>query len=346
MLCPSADGDAADWYERAGLRSIVWDVPWALPDTDAAVSEFARAGVDEAVAALAAHSFDLVVTNTLVQLHPAIVAARLGVPHIVWAHELLSGDPSLRPRNMTVDAYIAMLGSLTDHMLCCSESVRGELLAAAPAISSSVLFPHTVAQDVAIPRAHCGESPTRLVFVGDLTARKNPCFAVAVLEKLRMHGYDIELDVYGVPRDESRAFAEAVERSGLQDRVALHGMVHDWRARLRGRPIHLVASLSEPFGLTLPECLSEGVPVVASASGGPSELLPAEWLYRVGDLDAAVDAVEAIAADYDFCSKRARKLHDDCAALRADAQKDVVRRALEAALSGYRVKDIPALLFR
>jgi hypothetical protein len=36
------------------------------------------------------------------------------------------------------------------------------------------------------------------------------------------------------------------------------------------------------------------VPVVASKSGGPQELLPQEWIYPVGDLEACVNSVVAI----------------------------------------------------
>ncbi|MBC5766282.1 glycosyltransferase family 4 protein [Ramlibacter albus] len=346
VLCPRGEGSAASWYEQAGLPFFVWDLPWAVHDPPAAVAAIEGTGLDQAAAAMAAQSVDLVISNTLVQLHPAMLAARMGVPHITWAHELLGGDAGLKPRTVPFDYYIAGLASLSDHMLCCSQAVRAEVQAASPATSTSVLFPY-MAPDLPAPALEVPrEGPIGLVFVGDLTARKNPRFAVQVLEALCRRGHDAVLDFYGVPRDESRAVAEQVERSGVVDRVAFHGFVDRWRDRIRGRPIHLVASTCEPFGLTLPECMAAGVPVVASASGGPSELLPAQWLYRVGDLDEAVHAVETIARSHEASARHARSLHDRCTGLQRGVQQETVQAALRTAFSRFRPKETTALLFR
>jgi glycosyltransferase involved in cell wall biosynthesis len=65
-----------------------------------------------------------------------------------------------------------------------------------------------------------------------------------------------------------------IERLGLGDAVSLRGFVEDIGPALRRIDVLVHASLSpEPFGQVIVEGLAAGVPVVASAGGGPSEIL-------------------------------------------------------------------------
>jgi 2-polyprenyl-3-methyl-5-hydroxy-6-metoxy-1,4-benzoquinol methylase len=70
----------------------------------------------------------------------------------------------------------------------------------------------------------------------------------------------------------------------------------------------LITAKSEPFGLTIPECIEKGIPVIASSCGGPEELLPEEWLYPVDNLAACVQAIERFLVDL----KASEKLFNSC----------------------------------
>ena len=78
--------------------------------------------------------------------------------------------------------------------------------------------------------------------------------------------------VYGEGPERERLQA-LIERLGLADRVSLPGYAADpWTAYGEARCFAL-ASIDEAFGLVVVEALASGLPVVATTSGGPEEIL-------------------------------------------------------------------------
>lgn len=81
-------------------------------------------------------------------------------------------------------------------------------------------------------------------------------------------------------------------RLGLNRCVSWHGRIEDTRAYLRELDALIICSDSEPWGLTMLEALFQGVPVLASASGGPSDLIrdgDNGYLFTDGDVQALAD---------------------------------------------------------
>ena len=66
--------------------------------------------------------------------------------------------------------------------------------------------------------------------------------------------------------------------------------------------ITLVAARTEPYGLTIVESLQRGIPVIATNSGGPQELLDDSCLYDFDDLDECVRKIRSIIYNYDDAS--------------------------------------------
>jgi glycosyltransferase involved in cell wall biosynthesis len=82
----------------------------------------------------------------------------------------------------------------------------------------------------------------------------------------------IRLVIYGEGPERKRLEA-LVGRLGLADRVSLPGYVPDpWQAYAEARCFAL-ASNDEAFGNVVVEALASGLPVVATKSGGPEEIL-------------------------------------------------------------------------
>jgi glycosyltransferase involved in cell wall biosynthesis len=154
-----------------------------------------------------------------------------------------------------------------------------------------------------------GEGPARLLFVGRLTAQKNPLFALRVLDALRARGMDAELTFVG-----DGELAPELRGDGVQ----LAGFVQDVIPHLLDA--HLLLAPAEFEGLPLApiEALATGLPVLASdipphrelAALSPAlQVLPAvqpkEWAERavamlaeLGELSkAAVAAREAFSVD-------------------------------------------------
>jgi glycosyltransferase involved in cell wall biosynthesis len=72
--------------------------------------------------------------------------------------------------------------------------------------------------------------------------------------------------------------------AGLQDRVRIHGFLDDAARYMTAFDVFVLPSRHEPFGLVLLEAMVSRVPLIASDSGAPREVLDAEaHLFPCGD---------------------------------------------------------------
>jgi glycosyltransferase involved in cell wall biosynthesis len=81
------------------------------------------------------------------------------------------------------------------------------------------------------------------------------------------------------------AIRELIRTAGLSERVQLAGQQPEIGLWLRAADVVVLPSPAEPFGLVLVESMCRGVPVVAAAAGGPSEILEdgSGLLFAAGD---------------------------------------------------------------
>ena len=94
---------------------------------------------------------------------------------------------------------------------------------------------------------------------------------------------------------ERHALATEVRRLDLADRVHLIGHISQADALLRESDVVVMSSRAEGLGTVVLHALALGKPVVATAGGGLSEIVPPRWLVPVGDADAlARRVIEAL----------------------------------------------------
>jgi glycosyltransferase involved in cell wall biosynthesis len=97
-----------------------------------------------------------------------------------------------------------------------------------------------------------------------------------------------------------RGLREMTQTLGIADRVEFAGFRRDVWAELARMDVFVHASVSpEPFGQVIVEAMLAGVPVIASAAGGPAEILTNGvdgLLYPPGDVDALVEALQQVRA--------------------------------------------------
>jgi glycosyltransferase involved in cell wall biosynthesis len=88
---------------------------------------------------------------------------------------------------------------------------------------------------------------------------------------------------------------------GIADRVDFRGFRDDIWAELSRMDIFVHASMTpEPFGQVIVEAMLAGVPVIASAGGGPSEIVTDAvdgLLYPAGDIDALAELLQRLRGD-------------------------------------------------
>jgi glycosyltransferase involved in cell wall biosynthesis len=131
------------------------------------------------------------------------------------------------------------------------------------------------------PRKGCGD----LVWLARRLARRFPAL------QLRLLGTN------GLLRGEA-----AVRRwfpSWLQPRLAVHPTFASARlaGHLQGLSLGVFPSYLEGFGIAVIEQLAAGIPVLAYAAPGPTDILPVDWLTPRGDRRELLHRLSALLAD-------------------------------------------------
>jgi glycosyltransferase involved in cell wall biosynthesis len=142
------------------------------------------------------------------------------------------------------------------------------------------------------------EQPVRCLVAGRLEHTKGHHLAVEAVASARQAGLDVCLDVYGGPL-ENNPYADAlraqIAAAGCQDAIQLMGFEPALRDKHQQYHLGLQCRITpEPCSLWICETLVDGLPLVASATGGTPELVGdgvTGLLYRGGD---AVDLSEKL----------------------------------------------------
>ena len=172
--------------------------------------------------------------------------------------------------------------------------------------------PCRVIRNVAVP-VHDGPpgprepSPLRLLTAGRLTEEKGHHVAVEAVAALRDAGRDVRLDCFGgggdteADRAYERRLKELAGDHLHDDGVRLMGLRRDLRQRHRDYHLGVQARLDpEPCSVWVCETLVDGLPLLASATGGTPELVVdgvVGRLYPPGDAAALRSQIESVLDD-------------------------------------------------
>jgi len=139
--------------------------------------------------------------------------------------------------------------------------------------------------------------PPTIVALGRLVPDKD--FVTLLRAFTRLDDAKARLIVLGEGPERARLEAEA-RALGVAERVEMPGFTCDVAARLGAARCLALSSHHEAFGLTCVEGLAHGLPVAATACGGPSEILDAPGLgtlVPVGDVEGMVRALNQALAE-------------------------------------------------
>jgi glycosyltransferase involved in cell wall biosynthesis len=235
---------------------------------------------------------------------------------------------------------------LCDHMIFVSDASRQHF------DSVATLPPHTTvhngvdverfaaAGEPEAARARLGLDPRRLTlgFVGQLTSRKRPEWAVRAAIDLLAAGHDLQMIVVGEDRSHDQShqarLRAMIHDAGCQDRVHLLGQRDDVASVMAALDIFLFASEEhgEAFPLVVLEAMASGTAVVSTRSAGVPE--------AVTDGETGLLAVPD---DYDhFLQQTTRLVRDEAlrAGLRCSAHQEArerfsIERCSEAVVDVY-----------
>ncbi len=117
--------------------------------------------------------------------------------------------------------------------------------------------------------------PWRLIALGNIRPAKDYPTLLRALRLLRDRGLNVELNVAGQP-DGNGLYEQLLalrHELDLEQHVTFHGFVADPSSLFASADIFVLASTREGFSLATIEAMLAGVPVIATRSGGPEELI-------------------------------------------------------------------------
>lgn len=127
---------------------------------------------------------------------------------------------------------------------------------------------------------------TRLVFVGEISKRKNQAFLVKALKNLP----HCTLTLVGDGR-ERKAIETLAKKLNVFNQLTITGFTKNIYYYLMNSDIYVCASKIEGLPFNIMEAMHAGLPIVASDIKGNSDLLPDECLYKLNDEEAYVNAI-------------------------------------------------------
>lgn len=329
VLMPSESGSFADWCRCENYPGLILPMHQALPSVSAAFLQVSTQGLEIISKKLVENNFEIIITNTSVIVHGARLAELLNIPHLIWIHELVHDNSEVRSHGLPSAEYLRLLSKTADHLLCCSSAVKELLLDYKIDTPASVLFPFSEMPNSMKKLVPNIQGRIDLLVIGVQSVRKNPIFALTILQALRLRGHDAVIHFIGSSSTQTSRLNSTVKQRGLEKFVFFHGIVSDPYALATGRVINLIGATSEPFGLTIPESLALGIPVVSTRSGGPSELLDSDCLYEIEDLDSCVRIIEKVANNYYYYHVNSYNKYKNLKSFWSrESQKKIINEAL------------------
>ncbi|MFA4947159.1 MAG: glycosyltransferase family 4 protein [Candidatus Krumholzibacteriia bacterium] len=244
---------------------------------------------------IARERFDLVHTNNSLtaNLTAIVAASRAGVP--VVSHQRGYFRPTAFQRFATrgVDRFLCVSRSVADHYATQGLG-RDRILTVYDGIDVALLQ----------PRRRAVRDRVLIGWAGRLVSMKGASILVAAAETILARRSDADFVIAGAG-PELADLRERIERSTLlRDRVHLPGFRSDVRDLIADCDVFVNTSVEpEPFSHSALEAMALGVPVVASACGGFTELVAHETsglLFEPGDARSLADALLKLMGDSDM----------------------------------------------
>ena len=221
---------------------------------------------------------DLVYTNTAVIFEAAIAARLARVPHVWHVHEVMTTS-HMKPRILPLGLITRLVGWLSGRVIfesVASRQLCRKLIPPAKSLTvyNSVRFSEgQTAADPADTRARFGLEMEHclIVWIGRFSRRKNPLMLIRAVARMKEAAGARFLFVGEGPLEQE--IIDAVNGSGLRDTCRLAPFQDDVRPLLEAADLLVLTSQEESFGLVLVEAGACGIPVVATRSQGPAEIV-------------------------------------------------------------------------
>ena len=333
VVVPSENGELTNALRKLGIKYIILPIGFSLPNPSITLLQLNDEPTKNFIKQLIDSNFDLIINNTIVTLHGMLIAKKLNIPSITYAHEFLHKDQDLAPHGCSTNFYLTLVSSLSNHILCASEYVKSSFQ---EPDKCSIFYPFSPYEKIIESEKIVSDDDSlSLLVIGTKSKRKNIHFAITVTKALRLRGLKLNLHIIGSENSGSYKLKQQLQIRNEKN-VFIHGHLEK-PYEISGKKINLICANSEPFGLTIPESLARGIPVVSSRSGGPEEILSPEFLYDINSIDECVRCLENIIKNYDNFSLLSKKIYSNIIKKNnIEFRKNIISKSIALAISDYK----------
>lgn len=224
---------------------------------------------------------------------PLLRALRHSGPILTWVRI----DPAAFGRIGRI--WLWLSARLSDRIVAVSRHIQGLL---PTGMRSSLLHNALSAEFLANPAPRAVRS-REFVFLGNYIEGKGQDIALEAFARLLSDVPEAQLRFHGgdLGQDRNRAYRRALEtraaKLGITDAVTFGEFAAEPRAVLAGAFAALNLSRSESFSRTVLEASACGLPVIATRSGGPAEIVTdgeTGLMIAVGDVEGCVAAMRKL----------------------------------------------------
>lgn len=247
-------------------------------------------------------NFQLVYSNTLAVVVGAWWARRRRIPHIWHIHEILLGPSPL------VSMLAKMLDASTAEPIVVSQAVgdhwKGKLKKARPEVIYNGIPYEPYLIEFPNAKKNLGIDKNELVItmVGRINPGKGQLFFLEIAEILVNRFPQLHFLLVGDPfpgyEGIEQEIIQKIEKTQLQKSVSYLGFRKDIPEILAATDIFVLPSiLPDSFPTVILEAMASGKPVVATRSGGASEMVIHEktgLLVSVGDVKKGAEALDKL----------------------------------------------------
>lgn len=225
---------------------------------------------------------DVVISNTLTTMAPALGARLARRPHAWYIHEFGDGQRFLLGRQPT----FAAMRRLAPACLVSSDALRRFFSTRLP--RSELHVAHYAISVPELRRTRPEDDPRfRFLILGHKMASKGQMDALLALAALAAAGSNVELWLVGDGEPEYElTLLEAAKAHGVAHLVQFLPLDLNPFEQMCNADAVLVCSRSEGFGRVTVEAMKAGKPVIGTATGATPDLIRHGWngfLYRQGD---------------------------------------------------------------
>ncbi|WP_243739651.1 glycosyltransferase family 4 protein [Algoriphagus boseongensis] len=257
------------------------------------------------------YQFELVYSNTLAVVVGAYWAKRKRLPHIWHIHEILPGPAPL------VSWLSGLLDSSTSKPIAVSQAVANHWQPLLKKAKIEVIHNGIPYDEFLDAKAQLREdlslsSDQILVgMIGRINPGKGQLFFLQLAKRILKNHPQVHFVLVGdpFPGYESilEEIKETISQNGLSDKISYLGFRQDIPQIMASLDIFVLPSiLPDSFPTVILEAMASGKPVLATKSGGASEMVldgETGFLIPIGDVDKGSSALEKLISEPEIRSK-------------------------------------------